>query len=520
MHHSLATRLGKLLSADSARFFLLGLLLALLLSPGNLFVDAEKRLQVSRWMWTDEPQVLESDSQFLNHLPGKNGQPMAQFGIGQSLVMLPADRVCGALFGLQMTPVQMKLREMVVYYLTFPLISGLALLQARRVSGWFLANPRRADIATLAFALCTSFLVYSRDTQENMLMDLCVLGGLWHGLRWSKEGLPRHAAAMAAFLGFLILIRISTIAVIFPLTAVLGLFALQTHWKANRRQLLLGIAVSGAILAAFVSLDRLYHWYRFGEFTRTYAYYVVEQAKRYGYHNNYPMGNPFWSGMRSFAFDTRKAAFLFDPLLFVSVLMLWLPQRGGWQLRGLLAASFAALGLTAALYAGSEFWHGDTSWGPRHLHVAIMPVVLFGIIAAVSFLMDHPGSRLRLAFRGFLIAGFTVQALSLPLYSELEIEQWKANYPLTSPPALRVLNLISTAEGNPRLWGLDCGNNGRVTNIQSLPLQFVPFQIARKMPGSAIAKLIIGLWGVALAGFLLWLGVWFTRLARDRPSTR
>jgi hypothetical protein len=512
MNHPLHIRLRELALGETARFFLLGVLLALLLSPGNLFVDTEKRLQVSRWIWTDEPQVLESDTQFLNHLPGKNGQPMAQFGVGQSLVMLPADMICGALFGLKMTPQEMKYREMVVYYLTFPLVSGLALARARRVSGWFLANASSADFATLAFALGSSFLIYLRDTQENMLMNLCVLGGIWHGLRWCKEGLLRNAAAMAVFLGFLLLIRVSTIAMVFPLVAVFGIAAAGNLWRDKRRSLVCGIVAIGAILVAFVVIDRVYHWHRFGEFTRTYAYYMIEQAKIYGYGNNYPMGYPFWSGMRGFFLDTRKAAFLFDPLLVLAAIMLVVPLRHR-MLRGLLAASLVSLVLTACLYARSDFWHGDTSWGPRHLHVAIIPTVLFGVIAAITYFETRFKSWIRPAFHTLFAVGFTFQVLSLPLYHEVEVDQWKADYPVSFPPALRVLNLVSTAKGDPALWNLDC-NNERVASLQKLPLQFVPFQIADKMPGSVVAKLLIVLWGIAVAAFFAGLGIWFFRAAR------
>lgn len=511
MFHSLSTRLRAAMSRDTARFFLLGMVLALLLSPGNLFVDAEKRLQVSRWMWTDEPQVLADDSQFLNHLPGKNGQPMAQFGIGQSLVMLPADMLCGAILGTKMTPQQMKLREMIVYYLTFPLITGLALAMARRVCGWFITDARRADLATIAFAFCSSFLIYGRDTQENMLMQLCVLGGVWHGLHWSRDGRLGHAAAMAAFLGFLILIRISTVSIIVPFCAAFGLIATAGHWKQRRASLFAGVAVISVILLFFVALDRVYHWHRFGEFTRTYAWYMIEQAKRYGYGNNYPMGYPFWSGMFGFFLDTRKSAFLFDPLLVVSVVMLFIPSYENRSLRGLLAASLAAVFLTACLYARSDFWHGDTSWGPRHLNIAILPAVLFGVIAFMSLPRQSSRPWLRPVFSMLAAAGFTIQALSLPLYQELEIEQWKASYPITCPPVLRVLNLVSVAKHDPTLWNLDCDND-RVPVIQKLPLQFAPFQIAHAMPGSVVGKLLIAAWCFALAVFAAIMVAWIRGL--------
>jgi hypothetical protein len=195
--------------------------------------------------------------------------------------------------------------------------------------------------------------------------------------------------------------------------------------------------------------------------------------------------------------------------------MLLLPLRDGHVLRPLLAASFSALVLTACLYAGSNFWHGDASWGPRHLNVAIMPTVLFGIIATVSYLGDHVSSWFRTVFRTLLTVGFALQILSLPLFHELEVDQWKAGYPVSFPPALRALNLVATAQKNPQLWGLDCVQNERIHTLQSLPLQFAPFQIAAKMPGSLVSKALVGIWCAALVGLVIWLGVWFARAASD-----
>ncbi len=145
------------------------------------------------------------------------------------------------------------------------------------------------------------------------------------------------------------------------------------------------------------------------------------------------------------------------------------------------------------------------------MHVAIMPTVLFGVIAVFRLLGRIPTSPLRPLFGMLVATGITVQSLALPLYQELEIEQWKAGYPVAFPPALRVLNLVALAQGDPELWNLDCDNE-RVPLIQALPLQFVPFQIAHKMPGSPLAKVLIGGWLLALVAFLAGLGLWVSRL--------
>jgi hypothetical protein len=144
--------------------------------------------------------------------------------------------------------------------------------------------------------------------------------------------------------------------------------------------------------------------------------------------------------------------------------------------------------------------------------VAVIPTVLFGIISMFLYLAKHPAPKLRAAFSGLLMAGFAIQALSLPLYYDLEVDQAKAGYPVTFPPALRVMNLISVVKGDPTLWGLDCDNDS-VKTMQKLPLQFTAFQLARKIPNSPAGGILIAIWCAAMIGFLSVIGIWFARIA-------
>ena len=82
--------------ATTLRVCLLGWCLALLMTPGHFgSVDAERRLQVARSWWTDEPEVAHDDGDF--GIPGRDGQRRAWYGPGQSLVMLVPDMVAVSL---------------------------------------------------------------------------------------------------------------------------------------------------------------------------------------------------------------------------------------------------------------------------------------------------------------------------------------------------------------------------------------------------------------------------------------
>ena len=68
-------------------------LLAFVVQSGELGTsDTAHRLQTTHWLWTSEPQVLPYEyPEFGVH--GRGGHLYSWYGIGQSLLMLPADLV-------------------------------------------------------------------------------------------------------------------------------------------------------------------------------------------------------------------------------------------------------------------------------------------------------------------------------------------------------------------------------------------------------------------------------------------
>ena len=97
---SASQRNGSMLTMDVRRskhirlivpLFLLTWFVGCLLETGDLgSMDAGFRLQVAHSLWTSDPQVDPAD--FDQSFPiGRDGRPQAPWGIGQSLVMLPAD---------------------------------------------------------------------------------------------------------------------------------------------------------------------------------------------------------------------------------------------------------------------------------------------------------------------------------------------------------------------------------------------------------------------------------------------
>ena len=68
-------------------------LLAFVVQSGELgTADTMHRLQTTRWLWTSEPQVFPNEYPEFG-LHGRGGHIYSWYGIGQSLLMLPADLV-------------------------------------------------------------------------------------------------------------------------------------------------------------------------------------------------------------------------------------------------------------------------------------------------------------------------------------------------------------------------------------------------------------------------------------------
>src|ERR1700686_5342388 len=66
-------------------------LLAFVVQSGELgTADTMHRLQTTHWLWTSQPQVFLSDYPEFG-LHGRGGRFYSWYGIGQSLIMLPAD---------------------------------------------------------------------------------------------------------------------------------------------------------------------------------------------------------------------------------------------------------------------------------------------------------------------------------------------------------------------------------------------------------------------------------------------
>src|SRR5580704_13947409 len=204
-------------------------LLAFVVQSGELGTsDTTHRLQTTHWLWTSEPQVFPNEYPEFG-LHGRGGRLYSWYGIGQSLLMLPADLV-GT--WIAHWPVfsdysdDPAVRSIVVSYSTNILVNVLTALIAFRLLRQFRFSVRESVLGVLALLFCTTHLHYTQNMMENNYVMLLTLTGFSFQYEWLRTGSRRALFAGCAALGLNLLTRLTT-----GLDLVMvGIFLLLVFW--------------------------------------------------------------------------------------------------------------------------------------------------------------------------------------------------------------------------------------------------------------------------------------------------
>ena len=188
-------------------------LLAFVVQSGELgTADTAHRLQTTHWLWTSEPQVFPYEYPEFG-LHGRNGQLYSWYGIGQSLLMLPAD-----LFGTALARLPIfadyeddpSVRSIVVSYSTNILVNVLTALIAFRFLRQLRFSIEETVAGVLALMLCTTHLHYTQNMMENNYIMLLTLTGFAFQYDWLRSGSRRALLIGSAALGLNLLTRLTT----------------------------------------------------------------------------------------------------------------------------------------------------------------------------------------------------------------------------------------------------------------------------------------------------------------------
>ncbi len=339
---------------------LIAALAAFAVQSGELgSADTMHRLQTAHSFWTSEPPVFPQEyPEFGVH--GRGGKLYDWYGIGQPLLMLPAD-VIGTY--IERLPVfadyngnDPSVRNIVVSYSTNILISVLTALVCFRFLRWLQFSRSQAVAGVLALLFCTTHLHYTQNMMENNYIMLLTLAGFAFQYEWLRTGGRRALLIGSGALGLNLLTRLTTG---LDLLAVASFLLLVLWFEGARGGLRWERCLTYAktalpVYAIFLLIDRLYQYYRFGSFFNTYVHYFTAEHRLQNpsLPANYPFETPFHVGFLGALFAPEKSIFLFDPLLLLMVVITVLAwKRFSSEVRAYVIAAFLLLLAYICFYA-------------------------------------------------------------------------------------------------------------------------------------------------------------------------
>src|SRR5271170_5703112 len=262
----MTSRLGLRLRDPIFLLCLVAGLLAFVVQSGELgSADTMHRLQTTHWLWTSQPQV------FLNEYPefglhGRGGQLFSWYGIGQSLLMLPADLAATWIAhwhifaGYEDDP---AVRSILVSYSTNILVSVLTVVIAFRFLRQLRFGVNESVAGVLALLFCTTHLHYTQNMMENNYIMLLTLTGFSFQYEWLRTDNWRALFAGSCALGLNLLTRLTTGLDL----VVAGIFVLLVLWLEGLRgrglwlRLIAYGKVAAPVYLFFLGVDRAYQFY-------------------------------------------------------------------------------------------------------------------------------------------------------------------------------------------------------------------------------------------------------------------
>jgi hypothetical protein len=444
--------------------FLLALvagLSAFVIQSGELGTsDTTHRLQAAHSFWTEEPEVFPSEyPEFGIH--GRGGKLYTYYGMGQSLLMLPADIVgtyLARLPAFENYDVDPGVKSIVVSYSTNILVNVLTALVCCRFLRMLRFTTRQSVAGVLTLLFCTTHLHYAQNMMENNYIMLLTLAGLTFQYEWLLTGSRRALLIGSAALGLNLLTRLTTG---LDLIAV-GVFLLLVLWFDNARgrslwQRFVTYAKTAApVYAFFVPIDRWYQFHRFESWTNTYVSVFAKEMRMLNpsLPADYPWETPFHVGFFGALFNPEKSIFVFDPLLLLTILicaLVW--KRLSRDVKAYVITAFLLLLAYICLYAKYTVWSGDFAWGDRYVSTAAE----LAAFISVPLLLRHRielGKLVRVIGTALIVVSCAIQVASLAFWLPLEIYQMETLGHPTFVVALRFKNIVAFALGKMEAWGL------------------------------------------------------------------
>lgn len=492
-------------------------LIALVVQSGDLdSVDTARRLQTTHSYWTSAPPVVPDDYPEFG-LRGRGGTIYAWYGMGQSLLMLPAD-IVGTY--VEKLPIFAEyngndpaVRSMIVAYSTNILLSVLTALVCLRFLELLGFTRPQAVAGVLALLLCTTHLHYTQNMMENNYILLLTLAAFAFQFEWLQTGNRRALALGSAAFGLNLLTRLTTglDLVTGALFLLLALLFSGEAWTGVVHKVRTYAVTAIPIYGVFFLIDRAYQYWRFGSFTNTYVTVFAQQQRMMNpaLPANYPFETPFHVGFFGALFAPEKSIFVFDPLLILTVLLVvvgW--SRLGAALKAYLVSAALLLFVYICFYARYTVWSGDSAWGDRYVSSAAQLVAFISVPLLLRYRREV-GSAVWSAGLILIAIAAAVQLASIAFWLSLELYQMTSLGHPTFVVWLRFKNIVAFALDKREAWGLS--NEDMLTDpwdyVRITTWNFLPFVLRRVGEAPAwVVRVAFAVWAAAVGatGWALW----------------
>jgi hypothetical protein len=517
-------------------------LFTFLIQSGELGTsDTMHRLQVTHSLWTGQPQVFPNEYPEFG-LHGRGGRIYAWYGIGQSLLMLPADILASASSKLPfwhayvLSQEDPAIRSILVSISTNILLNVLTALAAFRLLSLFGFSEGECVAGVLSLLCATTHLHYAQNMTENNYILLLTITGFALQYKWLVTGSRRALFWGSAALGLNLLTRLTTTLDIFGATCfilVAELFSRRVAGRGPARRsaspfrsvFLTYVRTASPVYLVFLTIDRVYQYIRFGSWTNTYVTYFAREYRSRD--TTLPANFPFnrgWfegglhSGVLGPFFMPEKSVFLFDPMFLLALLLtvlLW--KRLSAAMRAFAVATLLMLAAYVLFYARYNWWAGDFAWGDRYISSALEFTTLLAIPLLLRYrqVLGKAIWYLALTIAGLSVA---IQCASLAFWLPLEIYQMETLGHPTWVVLLRFKNIVAFALHRREAWGLntpamfqDPWDAAHITTWNFLP------SLLRHIGAAPLwaVHVLYGVWAVVGLAFLL-ASVRLTRVLRYR----
>lgn len=321
--------------------------------------------------------------------PGHDGTSYAKYGIGQSLVAIPAYLIAWlALDPLVNTPAQVDpfghLRSGALVYgtaLSNAVIAGATVALCYLTAAALGYSARTALVLAALLVTGTLFAHYAATFLSEPLVALTLLAAFYGLLRargavgsgGSHPPVPvspahgsrfgDHAMLWLALSGFAAGLALATRLAMGVALVPLGcwfLWLVWTHWRSPRAAALAVLAWSVPI-AAWLAVVAGYNWYRFHDvFSTGYR----EEATAFG--------TPLLEGVYGLLLSPGKGVFWYNPPLMLAAAGFFLL----WRRERTVTLVLAGMALAVVLFFARYYqWYGGGVWGPRFL-TPLLPLLL------------------------------------------------------------------------------------------------------------------------------------------------